>query len=261
LLGAILQKDEISHILNGPDYFICERMHCRLKKTDCASRQLKGIGETAEKGRRTVPYECQNCPQGNEIMDELKMGEREDKTMSKRGTCLNCGREGLHLPGRGLCWVCYNATRGLGGEAREKALEEAKKRILGGDLRGGGGKIREKDANRGNGNRSKVVKNDKANGVGHYEQLGRFVGSLVDKKQAAYGDSFSRSADVLRIYYPNGIHPDQYNDVLPMVRMIDKQFRIATDKNAFGESPWTDIAGYGILGMEKHERIVPVDIK
>ena len=34
-----------------------------------------------------------------------------------------------------------------------------------------------------------------------------------------------------------------------MVRVIDKMFRIATDKDAFGESPWRDICGYAILGI------------
>ena len=31
--------------------------------------------------------------------------------------------------------------------------------------------------------------------------------------------------------------------------MIDKLFRIATRKDAFGESPYRDIAGYALLGL------------
>jgi hypothetical protein len=80
-----------------------------------------------------------------------------------------------------------------------------------------------------------------------YEQIGSDIGQLVDVKQAAYGDSFSKAPKILAILYPNGIKPEQYEDVLAMVRILDKFSRIATDKDALGESPWRDIAGYSIL--------------
>ena len=80
-----------------------------------------------------------------------------------------------------------------------------------------------------------------------YEKIGREIGKLVDEKNAAYGDSFHKSGEILKIFYPDGISVDQYHDVLTMVRIIDKQFRIATDKDAFGENPWRDMAGYSIL--------------
>jgi len=85
-------------------------------------------------------------------------------------------------------------------------------------------------------------------GEGAYAVLGRDIGRLVDEKNRAYGDSFNRAGDVLRILYPNGVSPDQYRDMLAVTRVIDKLFRIATAKEAYGESPWRDIAGYGILG-------------
>lgn len=82
----------------------------------------------------------------------------------------------------------------------------------------------------------------------NYEALGRELGKLVDEKQRAYGDSFGRSGDVLRVLYPDGVRPDQYGDMLAVTRVIDKLFRIATDRDALGESPWMDVAGYGLLG-------------
>lgn len=84
-----------------------------------------------------------------------------------------------------------------------------------------------------------------------YEKLGAEIGKLVAEKQTAYGDSFGKSGNVLRILYPNGIQPDQYNDALAVVRIIDKLFRIANNKDVFGESPYKDIAGYAILGVGK----------
>lgn len=41
-----------------------------------------------------------------------------------------------------------------------------------------------------------------------YEQLGASIGKLVAEKQAAYGDAFGKSGDVLRILYPGGIGPE-----------------------------------------------------
>lgn len=84
---------------------------------------------------------------------------------------------------------------------------------------------------------------------GIYEQLGQQVGQLVDEKNAAYGSSFAESHKILSVLYPNGISPEQYTDALAIIRVIDKLFRIATSKDAFGETPWADIAGYAILGI------------
>ena len=82
---------------------------------------------------------------------------------------------------------------------------------------------------------------------GKYARIGRSIGVLVDQKQAAYGDSFGKSGQLMRILYPEGIKVEQYDDMLTVVRIIDKLFRVATDKEAFGEDPFNDIAGYGLL--------------
>ena len=80
-----------------------------------------------------------------------------------------------------------------------------------------------------------------------YEEIGRIIGALVDKKNKAYGSSFEHAGEVLKALYPTGIAPEQYQDMLYMARVIDKLFRIATNKDAFGENPAQDIAGYSIL--------------
>jgi len=72
--------------------------------------------------------------------------------------------------------------------------------------------------------------------------------NLVQNKQKAYGDSFSNSGDILRKLFPNGIALDKYDDLLAITRIIDKLFRIANQKDAFGESPYDDILGYALLG-------------
>lgn len=87
----------------------------------------------------------------------------------------------------------------------------------------------------------------------NYAKLGEEIGRLVEEKQAAYGDSFGKSGAVMRVLYPAGIAPEQMDDALCIVRILDKLFRIATDKDALGESPYRDIAGYAILGAVKSQ--------
>lgn len=82
---------------------------------------------------------------------------------------------------------------------------------------------------------------------------GKEIGELVKRKNNAYGDSFFHSGEFLRLLYPTGIKPEQYDDVMTIARVYDKLQRIATDKDAFGENPWSDIVGYGLLSIARRE--------
>jgi hypothetical protein len=86
-----------------------------------------------------------------------------------------------------------------------------------------------------------------------YQDIARGIANLVEDKQKAYGDSFGQAGQVMRILYPEGIKPEQMNDALTVVRVIDKLFRVATDKGAFDESPWRDIVGYSLLAVRRDE--------
>lgn len=90
--------------------------------------------------------------------------------------------------------------------------------------------------------------------ISKFEHIGLEIGALVTEKNAAYGSAFEKAGDILQILFPNGVPPEKFTDMLAMVRVIDKLFRIATSKRAFGESPWRDICGYSILEVEKDER-------
>jgi hypothetical protein len=87
----------------------------------------------------------------------------------------------------------------------------------------------------------------------NYEKIATEIGKLVQDKNDAYGDSFGQSCRILEVLYPDGIKPFQYRDALAITRVIDKLFRLANKKDAFGESPWRDICGYSILGVANDE--------
>ncbi|HEY4358234.1 MAG TPA: hypothetical protein VGN16_20985 [Acidobacteriaceae bacterium] len=86
-----------------------------------------------------------------------------------------------------------------------------------------------------------------------FQQIGTAAGALVEEKNRAYGSSFATAGAAFRLLYPDGIAPEQIDDALVLVRIWDKMKRIATDRDALGESPYADIIGYGILGVHMHQ--------
>src|SRR5690606_15502904 len=54
---------------------------------------------------------------------------------------------------------------------------------------------------------------------GSFEELGLQIGALVADKNAAYGDSFAKTGEFLKLLYPNGIQPHQFKDALCLVRI------------------------------------------
>ena len=77
---------------------------------------------------------------------------------------------------------------------------------------------------------------------------GVVLGELVRSKNLAYGNSVDTSARAFELLFPDGIPKDKFVQALLLVRIWDKMMRIATQEEAFEESPFDDIAGYGILG-------------
>ena len=95
--------------------------------------------------------------------------------------------------------------------------------------------------------------------LGRYEKMGLELGKLVDEKQLAYGDAMTVCQKVLEVhlerYYDSSggfyrISPALLEHIIRQVRIIDKQCRIFSNPEGdlMGESPYMDIAGYGLLG-------------
>lgn len=82
------------------------------------------------------------------------------------------------------------------------------------------------------------------------------IAELVEQKSEAYGNSFHRVHKVLEELYPKGIQIAQYSDLLPIIRLLDKVFRIAHNMGVdpMGENPWEDIMGYALLSSSREEK-------
>lgn len=87
------------------------------------------------------------------------------------------------------------------------------------------------------------------------ESIAAGIGEMCTEKERQYGSSSIKCAKIMEILYPYGMPVHSYADALLIVRVLDKLSRIAqrgTDgKDLGGESPWRDIAGYGLLGTRK----------
>jgi hypothetical protein len=84
-----------------------------------------------------------------------------------------------------------------------------------------------------------------------YANIGYSLGQLTEEKNVAYGNSFEKCSEFLKLLYPDGVPTDKYQDMLTIVRIFDKLMRIAHQKDAFGESPYNDIVGYCLLAIKK----------
>lgn len=84
------------------------------------------------------------------------------------------------------------------------------------------------------------------------------LGTLLASKAEGYGPSWKTTAEVLAAFFPNGIPVNAYEDVLLLIRVLDKLARLANNLShnqgdPLGESPWKDLAGYGVIGVAKEE--------
>jgi len=83
----------------------------------------------------------------------------------------------------------------------------------------------------------------------NFREIAEATAVLVESKDAAYGNSFDVAGEFLKTLYPHGIKPEQYGDMLALVRIYDKMKRIASGDSS--ENSWGDITGYGLLGQRR----------
>jgi len=98
---------------------------------------------------------------------------------------------------------------------------------------------------------------------GKYEKIAIQIGSLVDRKNQAYGNSINNTERILKVFlehYSNndGTYtiPEEMIDVIArQARVIDKQARIFSNPKGdlMDEDPNKDIAGYSIIAYAAKE--------
>ena len=86
-----------------------------------------------------------------------------------------------------------------------------------------------------------------------YEHTALEIAQIVSEKQKQYGNSFGKAGEYLRLLYPNGIQPEQYNEMLALVRDFDKSMRIANG-NQGNEDAWSDKLGYALLAVVRNRQ-------
>ena len=82
-----------------------------------------------------------------------------------------------------------------------------------------------------------------------FMKIAKNLAKVLEVKNEAYGNAFTKITEILKILYPDGIKPEQYQDLGLVIRILDKLSRIAKDNDPLGESPFQDIAGYAILAQ------------
>lgn len=92
---------------------------------------------------------------------------------------------------------------------------------------------------------------DACESCGEFDDLASELASLLHYKAEKYGDSIGKTEKILAVLYPYGVPRDGIADVLLVTRILDKLCRIAEDNDPDGESPYMDIAGYGLLGVRQ----------
>lgn len=87
-----------------------------------------------------------------------------------------------------------------------------------------------------------------------FKAIGAEIGAKTADKNRKYGDSAGKTGAMFRVIFPDGIPVSAYDDVLLLVRILDKVVRVATGAPDDEESPYSDLAGYGLIGVGKYQR-------
>lgn len=112
-------------ILEGDEFFRCERYHCTLKKSVCIERQVAVNQREVRPGKVSewAKYQaCQGCEQGAEILAETGKSKEEIK-LTIKPMCTDCGERPANInpkTGRVVNGKCGHCMSKLMSEAAKK---------------------------------------------------------------------------------------------------------------------------------------------
>jgi hypothetical protein len=95
---------------------------------------------------------------------------------------------------------------------------------------------------------------------GKFTEIALEIGKFTDKKNKQYGSSVDATQKMIEVLMERYTYDDEnylmpkslLQHILLTVRVMDKQNRIFNNPSGEGdsESPWTDITGYGLIGID-----------
>lgn len=104
------------------------------------------------------------------------------------------------------------------------------------------------------------IEPEKLDKMGKFAEIALEIGNFTDKKNKQYGSSVDATSKMIKVLlerYTYGenkylIPQSLIDHLLLTVRVMDKQNRIFNNPSGEGdsESPWTDITGYGLIGVD-----------
>ena len=90
-----------------------------------------------------------------------------------------------------------------------------------------------------------------------YEERALEIARMIEEKQQVYGDAYPKVAQCLAALYPQGVRPDQYQELSYLTRILEKLCRVSQrcseTRGLETESPFKDIVGIAFLAMLKDE--------
>jgi hypothetical protein len=87
-----------------------------------------------------------------------------------------------------------------------------------------------------------------------FEDISLEISQTLEKKNKAYGNSFNKTTEHLKLLFPDGVVDDQYQHLMYIVRILDKIGRIANSSLLPPEEgvldAYKDIQGYTTLMLK-----------
>lgn len=92
--------------------------------------------------------------------------------------------------------------------------------------------------------------------IEEYHPFTQDLDLMIARKNASYGDSVGKSAQMLAVVCPNGIPSKIFHRAHLLIRIMDKVCRLFSPTITTNEAidAWKDIAGYSRLAIGLEER-------
>ena len=85
--------------------------------------------------------------------------------------------------------------------------------------------------------------------MSEFEKIAIEVARMVDVKNEEYGECYKVAPELLKLFMPDGISSDKYEDIAIVLRLIEKVARLL-GPTTNTKDIWADIIGLGLNGYK-----------